>query len=65
MSRRQTPVGLKWLLFVLFLIGIVLNVLIIIDVEWWGVLLTPGEADLQQSLPPFQEFAGSSMQASR
>ncbi len=34
MARRETPLGVKLLLFFLFLIGLTLNVLVILDVTW-------------------------------
>ncbi len=41
MARHDTPLGVKLLLFFLFLIGLALNVLVILDVTWLHLYLEP------------------------
>ncbi len=41
MARRDTPLGVKLLLFFLFVIGLALNVLVILDVAWLHLYLGP------------------------
>lgn len=42
MGRRETPLSVKLLLFFLFLLGITLNILIILDVTWLNLYLIQG-----------------------